>query len=438
MLNEEIDYTDSATGYGNDDSVVTDTNWPDPDEDIVDLDGIVDDAEKSVNLGLLILEGEDYIGEDEEEDGRDDGEAEVENRRGDESVSLSIPDTLFLPSEVRSMAASGVTNDQVKKSNSVKDCNSFPREFRSMAASGVSNEQEKNNRVKDSNCPGNIRTEPGSGQPSFASGLQPQPSFASGLQPGRFGPFNMAQVIIIMVISLTLLSFESWRTQVWKNEALRLEGELQKQNLLLPFTLTLLKEREALLEKQGQLEEVIERAMRRDSSSSTSEDVFGPDRSDDDKILSIKTCYLEASLSLGRCSKEWQSWWYNTPGDSSVSDADDESDDDEFTTDLSKLAKSFTKSLAATTTQSYMFVENSVKELSYDGIKDALYMDDWIPNIVQTAPDDTASNDTGGNQPRDVNTHGNTNRFQRVLSKLINGCEGSADEVTSKLSFWNW
>ena len=85
-----------------------------------------------------------------------------------------------------------------------------------------------------------------------------------------------------------------------------------------------------------------------------------------------------------------------------------------------------------------MFVENAVKELSYDGIKDALYRDDWIPNIVQIAPDDTASNDTGGNQIHDMNTHGNANRFQRILSKMINGCEGSADEVTSKLSLWNW
>ena len=426
MLIEDIEYTDSATGYGDDDSVVTDTNWPDPDEDIDDLDGIKDDAENSVNLGLLILEGEDFNSGDEEEGRRDDGEAEEENRQGGESVSLSVPDTLFLPSEVKSMAASGVTNEQVE-SNRVKDCNSLPSEVRSMAASGVSNELDKNNRAKDGNSPGNIRAEPGSDHPSFSPGLQPHPSIASGLQPGRFGPFNMAQVMVIMVISLSLLSFESWRTQVWKNEALRLRGELQKQNSLMPFTLSLLKEREALLEKQRQLEKVIERAMGRASSSSTYEDVFGSDRSDDDKILSIKTCYVEASLSLGRCSKEWQSWWYNTPEDG-------ESYDDEFTTDMSKLAKSFTKSLAATTTQSYMFVENAVKELSYDGIKDALYSRvEWIPDIVQTAPDDTASNDTD-----DLNTHGNANRFQRALSKMINGCEGSADEVTSKLSFWNW
>jgi hypothetical protein len=433
MLIEDIEYTDSATGYGDDDSVVTDTNWPDPDEDIVDLDGITDDAENSVNLGLLILEGEDFYGGDEEEEGgRDDGEAGEENRQGDESVSLSVPDTLFLPSEVKSMAASGVTYEQVE-SNRVKDCNSLPSEVRSMAASGVSNERDKNSRAKDGNSPGNIRTEPGSGQPSFAPGLRPKPSIASGLQPGRFGPFNMAQVIVIMVISLTLLSFESWRTQVWKNEALRLRGELQKQNSLMPFTLSLLKEREALLEKRRQLEEVIERAMGRASSSSTYEDVFGSDRSDDDKILSIKTCYVEASLSLGRCSKEWQSWWYNTPEDGNGNETDNQSYDDEFTTDMSKLAKSFAKSLAATTTQSYMFVENAVKELSYDGIKDALYRDEWIPDIVQTAPDDTASNDTN-----DLNTHRNANRFQRALSKMINGCEGPADEVTSKLSFWNW
>ena len=399
MLNEENDCTDNAAVGDDIYCVVTEENWSDPDDDIVELDGIVDDTENSEHLGQLILEGEEYNGGDDEEY----GEAEEENRRRNESVSLSIPETLFLPSEVRSMEASGVTN-----------------------------EQDKNNRVKGVNSTGNILAKLGSGQPSCSSRLQ----------AGRYGPFNMAHITVIIAISVTLLSYESWRTRVWKNEAHRLMGELEKQNSLLPFTLSLLKEREALLEKQGQLEEVVERAMRRASSASSSESMFAPEPSDDDKILSIKTCYVEASLSLGRCSKEWQNWWSDTSNGSNGRDTADESYDEGFTTDLSKLVKSFTKSLAATTTQSYMFVEKAVKELSYDGIKDALYRDEW--------PDDTASNDTVDNKPRYPNRASlgriddakeeevAATGFQKVLSKLINGCEGSADEVTSKVSLWNW
>jgi hypothetical protein len=196
----------------------------------------------------------------------------------------------------------------------------------------------------------------------------------------------------------------------------------------------LAKERNALLEKQGQLEEIIERLKRNTGTSSNYEDNM-LDQSDADKILSIKTCYLEASLSLGRCSKDWQDWWYDPPDDDSSTSSSEESDshDDDysFDTDLSMLAKSLTETLVATTVDSYSFVEKAVKDLSYAGIKNALFTDNYTSGISGQTTPDTANID-------DENYFGCAGGFQRVLSKLINGSEDAADEATSKLSLWNW
>jgi hypothetical protein len=332
MLNEEVDCPNGAAGCGGDDiyCVVTDENWSDdPDDDdnenvgvsvVVDEDG----TNTANHLGLLILEGEDsHVGrdsndsmDDDDGEGHDDGEAnEGGSGQGNGSMSLSIPATLFLPSEVRSMVASGVTNEQ------------------------------------DGNKGGGTRVAP--------------------VQADRSGPSNAtrAPLVVIAMIFVSALSLGSWRIHVWKTEALRLRDELQRKNFLLPLTLSLLKEREALLERQGQLEGAIERALRMNSNTPKYEDMLVPDQSDDDKFFSIKTCYVEATMSLGQCSKEWQKWWYKTANGSDTTFEDAQNGD--------------------------MFVG-------------------------------------------DLNSDGIVSRFDRALSKLINGCESCSDDVTSKVSLWNW
>ena len=394
MLNENKDCDDSSVVCGNDIdiySVVTDANWSDGDEYITHLAAELDAVDNASNLGLLILDGEDYYVDGSDDEGtvhyNNIVEAHVEeNRQGNnDSRSLSIPDTLSLPSGLRSMLASGFVGESTGDYNII------------------------------------------------------DPSHAVRLQAGRFDKFKMMNSsVIVMIISLTLLSLQSWRMQVWRNEALRIGNEFHKHQQnnysLLPLTLSLAKERKALLEKQVQLENIIELLKRKTGSSINYEVML--DQSDADKILSIKTCYLEASLSLGRCAKDWQDWWYDPPDDDSSGSRSEESDshDDNysFDTDLSMLAKSLTERLVATTVDSYSFVEKAVKDLSYDGIKDALYTDNFTSGFSgQTSPADTEDID-------DNNYFGCAGGFQKVLSKLINGSEDAADEVTSKLSMWNW
>jgi hypothetical protein len=174
MLNEKKDCADSTTGYAGNDiySLVTDANWSDADEDVTELVVELDAADDVVNLGMLILDGEDYDGGGDEEGTVNDDEAEEENRLRNESASLSIPETLFLPSEVRTMEASRVTN-----------------------------EEDNHNRAEST---GNIQTTAGSDQPPIAIRLR----------AGRFGTFKLLHALLIVLISLTFLSFHSWRVQV--------------------------------------------------------------------------------------------------------------------------------------------------------------------------------------------------------------------------------
>jgi len=166
---------------------------------------------------------------------------------------------------------------------------------------------------------------------------------------------------------------------MWKNEALRLREELQKQRSLLPIALSLLKERESLIKKQKLLEqEVIELSQVGDGPGKYNfEGIFPPEQSDDEAFLSFKNCYVEASLSLGRCSKDLQKWWSSGDTDNSAHDANEETSDDEhfsyddgFTEDMSKFVRWGYDSIASTTTQSYSFIEKNLKHFSYVGMKD--------------------------------------------------------------------
>ena len=302
----------------------------------------VEEHKIGVQLGLLILDGEEEVVEDGSDDG---GESKPVSNKA--SASLSVPDTVYLPSDIRSMTDGGT--------------------------SGVTHEQDKN---KDKDDNGNN-------------------NWCQLLSRRRAGPcfgfsFNIMILILLSMILVSLTALAS--SHAWKNEALRLREEQH----------TLLKERESLLEKQKLLEEIIKNA----SKGSDYDALFLQDESEDDTILSIKNCYIEASLSLGQCSKEWQRWWYHqaNEGSSTHEHGDDKEDaneyhsfyDDGFTDDMEKLVSKVKSSLASTKVKSYSFIEKALRELSYEGIKDAwLSGDGYVQSIVQCDPKTSSNNDTG-------------------------------------------
>mmetsp|Transcript_38473 Transcript_38473/g.69344 ORF Transcript_38473/g.69344 Transcript_38473/m.69344 type:complete len:403 (+) Transcript_38473:163-1371(+) len=392
MLNEAKDYNEDTASFGEDTSVYSlvseanESNTHNDDGDKSKYSSSDDSVEmengNGLNLGLLIIEG----AEEEEDDDETKEEEEYDaSKRSMKSTSvLSVPETVFLPSEIRSIAAVSC----VTHANPYEGINPL--------------EQDKNkpNESKDGNqIIGNFLCK-------WSQLLPCVSRWRDGLGACSF---NAMHLIPALMILMTLVSLSSWRSHEWKNEALRLREELQKQKALLPITLSLLKERESLVKKQKLLEQVMEGV-----------------KADDDALLSFKNCYVEASLSLGRCSNEWQRWWSDTSDSSSAhhgteketsNDYSSYDYDGGFTDDMSKLVKSFSNSLASTTAQSYSFIEKNLKYMSYDGIKDAFSGDNYIQSTVKSTPE-TASNDTGG---RDS--------FNRALSKLWNDLGVTADEV---------
>lgn len=407
MLNEEKENCDGAGSFGEDTSMYSlvseaaeanKSHSHDSDESKSKhafSESGANEIENGEELGLLILEG----GQDEE-DYYDDDEGKLSKK----SASLSIPETVFLPSEIRSVAAvSCVTHEQGQ--NMVK-------------------ESKGGNFVVD-----NILLKWDQLQyclSRWSAGL--------GALGGR--SFSTMQLFPALVIFVTLLSFASWRSHVWKNEVLRLKEEVQRQRTLLPLTLYMVTERESLLKKQKLLEqEVIELSNGAGPEKYDFEDTFSPDESSDDAILSFKSCYVEASLSLGRCSKDLQKWWSDSTEttESSSRDATEEkpneypSQDDGFTDDMSKIVRWGYDSLASTTTQSFSFIEKNLKHLSYVGIKDVIGKDDYIQSIAQSAPK-MASNDTGDKIVY-LNLIRGKNKFNRAISKLWNNDMSDDDDV---------
>lgn len=168
---------------------------------------------------------------------------------------------------------------------------------------------------------------------------------------------------LITLLGVVSLIFLSWTSNANKNEALRLKEELEKQKILLPLTLSLLKERKSLLENQVPLELDVGHAhgggKRR---TNCRKDVFVPVQSDKEGLLSFKNCYVEASLSLGQCSHEWRKWLWSDATNSSCARDAKKGEAGEY----SSLMMSFSDGLVSVTKQSFILLEKAVNGLSYE------------------------------------------------------------------------
>ena len=300
------------------------------------------EASDGANLGLLILEGLDADDDDTEEE-EEEEEEEVED--SNQGTPLSIPDTVYLPSEVGSMGAvSGVTHEQNKHQN-------------------YSNTDSRYHRVRD-----NFREK-------WSLLLSSVPRWRAVAARS----FNALQLLPLLAMGMAFAALTSWRSRVWRNEALSLQEELQQQRTL-------------LAETQAQLEVMLEWNERKGSDKSDFEGFFPHHKqSDDEAVLSFKNCYVEASISLGACSREWQRrWWSDTKSGSSRGPEDEEDDifsyDDGFADDMHRLVTSFKDSVASKTTRSYSYVQKAMKELSYEGLKDTFTKDGYIQSILQFPP----------------------------------------------------
>ena len=305
-------------------SLLTDDNDSNPD---VTAGGAI----KSKELGLLILEGEETY-----DDKKVGCEADKDFER-DVANELSIPDTVLLPSDMRSVVTPGATSQE------------------------QSTGRAENVDEEDITCIID----------SYRRSIQ---------------FWKCVTAMMMMMLVAAIISFGSLRNVSWKSEALQLREDSQHQQSFLPLTASLLMERRSLLNRIDLLDKSIHRE--RDWASRCEDMLFNSNtfEKEEDPLLSIKNCYVEASLSLGQCSKELQNWWLNSVSSSKQAGTGTDGQDmdvDGFTTDMAKLVDGVKSGFAVTTTQSYNFIEKVFMKFSYTGLKETFLTDDYIQSIVK-------------------------------------------------------
>lgn len=109
---------------------------------------------------------------------------------------------------------------------------------------------------------------------------------------------------VFLALLLVMTSFASWSyVRNSRNEIRRLNQKLQNQQSILPLALLLLQERKALNRRISLLEQQIERA----PSTSPSWD-FDRDGIRNHTYVMFENCYFKAAITPGTCYNDWQSW----------------------------------------------------------------------------------------------------------------------------------
>merc|ERR1719253_264197 len=181
-----------------------------------------------------------------------DGEGERSGTLDD----LSVPASVFLPSEIGTMGHASSLQHPPSETGGVA------------AASGEKRE---------------------AGEPPV-----PKQTIRSVARRIRSGTVDFKAAIGVAML-VTVALFASWQSHVHQHETLRLREELRQRGMLLPLTLSLLAERELVRERIDVLEAELKRAKGTSPGyASDNQDLFTPEEA----LLSAKNCYVEASLSL--------------------------------------------------------------------------------------------------------------------------------------------
>lgn len=224
-----------------------------------------------------------------------DGDEQTNSKRSDhvssdEEEKFTVPESVFLPSEIgtleeQSNVSNGKANIGVEKKNDSES------------------ESTSNNTDNEQKCRYYFPPEALAGKQLFA---------------------HAAATFVVIVGMLTL---SAWRCHVWRKEALHLKKVLHLQA----------QDHSSLNLKIASLEADLADWNKRHKDPHNWKFEKGHweiDDEDDNIVVSFKNCYLEASIALGRCSKEWQDWLF---GENEEIEESYSSHDDGFTDDMEKL-----------------------------------------------------------------------------------------------------
>ena len=146
-----------------------------------------------------------------------------------------------------------------------------------------------------------------------------------------------------------------------KNELRHLEASLQRQRSL---TLLLSHERLALTKRVASLEQDL---INYKSAYANKKLFSNHDDIGEDTLVMFENCHFKAALTAGACYKDWQSWFneYMFEKESSAKTSRDEEEN---------FAYQLFDSLKGTSRQSYSFVEEGIKNMTFDGVDLAAFV----------------------------------------------------------------
>lgn len=248
-----------------------------------------------------------------------DGDEQTNSKRSDhvssdEEEKFTVPESVFLPSEI------GTLEEQSNVSNGKENVGVEKNDSES-ASHNTDNEQKYRYYFP----------------PNALAGKQ-----------------LFAHAAATFVVIVGMLTLSAWRCHVWRKEALHLKKVLHLQA----------QEHSSLNLKIASLEADLADWNRRHKDPHNWKFEKGHweiDDEDDNIVVSFKNCYLEASIALGRCSKEWQEWFF---GENEEIKESYSSHDDGFTDDMEKLVDWVADGVVAASSRSATFFERTLKHMS--------------------------------------------------------------------------
>lgn len=255
-----------------------------------------EDGSSAFKGGALILEGESVDTHSDEE-------------------KFAVPESVFLPSEVGTLEGRESCTSNNEQENSEQE-----------SGRGESKSESKSN--SDS-------------EQKFSYYFPPKQLLAHGV------------ATFVVVFGMFVLT--SWRSLVWRNEALHLKEVLRLQ----------VHHHSSLNLKIASLEADLAAWNRRHEDPHSWKFEKGHwdiEDEDDNILLSYKNCYIEASLALGQCSKKWQDWLFGAGEDKSD---DYTTDEDGFPEDITRLLDGIVDGVTAASSSSFSFVEKTLKQMSH-------------------------------------------------------------------------
>lgn len=240
------------------------------------------------------------------------GEENTQSRRSEDTSlnKFTVPESVFLPSEIDTLGGQSCTSDdEVENEKSKSTSNTGPdRRFRYY----------------------------------FPPAL-----------PEIYTKQLVAHVVASFIVLVGVLTLTAWRSLVWRSEAFHLKEALSLQTQV----------HSSLKLKIASLEADLAAWNNRHNDSYSWKFEKGHweiDDEDDNIVLSFKNCYVEASLALGRCSKEWQDWLFGGVNKSMEYAYHDE---DEFADNWARVIDVVMGGVAAASSSSFSFVQKTLRQL---------------------------------------------------------------------------